>query len=165
MLERSLILVGPYALLAAGFIVCMVVFLSLKREIHRLRSRIAHQDFTLRLDAMNARLQEAEQKLAAHTRHGRSPGVAVDCRLHREPLGSFADGRNLVVVKDDGGRWTARDTSHCQTDRTHSLGSCHPDALTAFLREPPSARLTGKPDRTWRHPDRRQCQAVDVLDG
>ncbi len=62
MLERSLILVGPYALLAASFIVSMLVFLSLKREIHRLRSRLARQDFTLRLDAMNTRLREAEER-------------------------------------------------------------------------------------------------------
>jgi hypothetical protein len=62
MLERSLILVGPYALLSASYIVSMLVFLSLKREIHRLRSRLARLDLTDRLDAMNARLQDAEER-------------------------------------------------------------------------------------------------------
>ena len=62
MLERSLILAGSYAFQAAGAIVCLLVFLALKRELHELRSRITRLDFTLRLDAMNDRLQEAEER-------------------------------------------------------------------------------------------------------
>lgn len=62
MLERSLILVGSYAFQAAGAIVCLLVFLALKRELHELRSRITRLDFTLRLDAMNDRLHEAEER-------------------------------------------------------------------------------------------------------
>jgi hypothetical protein len=65
MLERSLILLGSYAFQAAGSIMCLLVFLSLKREIHRVRSRLARLDFTLRLDAMNARLQEAEERASS----------------------------------------------------------------------------------------------------
>lgn len=62
MLERTLILVGSYAFQAAGAIVGMLVFLALKRELHELRSRLTRLDFTLRLDAMNTRLHEAEQR-------------------------------------------------------------------------------------------------------
>jgi hypothetical protein len=62
MLERTLILVGSYAFQAAGAIVGMLVFLALKRELHELRSRLTRLDFTLRLDAMNDRLNEAEQR-------------------------------------------------------------------------------------------------------
>jgi len=62
MLERSLILFGSYAFQAASAIVCLVVFLSLKRELHELRCRVTRVEFTLRLDAMNARLNEAEER-------------------------------------------------------------------------------------------------------
>ncbi len=62
MLERYLILFGSYAFQAAGAIVCVLVFLALKKELRRMRSRLAMLDFTLRLDAMNTRLQEAEQR-------------------------------------------------------------------------------------------------------
>ncbi len=65
MLERSLILFGSYAFQAASAIVCLLVFLSLKKEIHGLRSRVAMLDFTLRLDAMNTRLHEAEERAGA----------------------------------------------------------------------------------------------------
>jgi hypothetical protein len=61
MLERSFILLGSYAFQAAGCILCLLVFLSLKREMQRLRSRLARLDFTLRLDAMNTRLETVEQ--------------------------------------------------------------------------------------------------------
>jgi hypothetical protein len=62
MLERSLILLGSYAFQAASSIVFLVVFLSLKRELHELRSRVTRLDFTVRLDAMNTRLNEAEER-------------------------------------------------------------------------------------------------------
>lgn len=63
MLERSLILAGSYAFQAAGAIVLLLVFLALKRELHELRSRVTRLDFTIRLDAMNARLHEAEERV------------------------------------------------------------------------------------------------------
>lgn len=63
MLERSLFLAGSYAFQAAGAIVLLLVFLALKRELHELRSRITRLDFSLRLDAMNQRLEEAEQRV------------------------------------------------------------------------------------------------------
>jgi hypothetical protein len=62
MFERSLLLAGSYAFQAAGAIVLLLVFLALKRELHELRSRVTRLDFTLRLDAMNARLNEAEER-------------------------------------------------------------------------------------------------------
>jgi hypothetical protein len=65
MLERSLILAGSYAFQAAGAIVLLLVFLALKRELHELRSRVTRLDFTIRLDAMNARLHEAEERVNA----------------------------------------------------------------------------------------------------
>jgi hypothetical protein len=65
MLERSLILAGSYAFQAAGAIVLLLVFLALKRELHELRSRVTRLDFTLRLDAMNTRLHEAEERASS----------------------------------------------------------------------------------------------------
>jgi hypothetical protein len=62
MLERSLILFGSYAFQAASSIICLLVFLALKRELHGLRSRVTRLDFSLRLDAMNTRLHEAEER-------------------------------------------------------------------------------------------------------
>lgn len=64
-MERSFILFGSYIFQAASSIVCLLLFLSLKREIQRLRARLARQDVTLRLDAMNARLEDAEQRASA----------------------------------------------------------------------------------------------------
>src|SRR5579871_6111950 len=63
-MERSFILFGSYILQAASSLVCLLLFLSLKREIQRLRSRLAQQDVTVRLDAMNVRLEDAEQRAA-----------------------------------------------------------------------------------------------------
>lgn len=62
MLLRYLILFGSYAFQTAGAIVCVLVYLALKKELRRVRSRLTVLDFTLRLDAMNTRLQEAEQR-------------------------------------------------------------------------------------------------------
>lgn len=62
MFERSMILLGSYALEAATSILCLVVFLSLKREIQNLRVRIARQDLAGRLDAMNERIHSAEER-------------------------------------------------------------------------------------------------------
>jgi hypothetical protein len=64
-LERSFILFGSYILQAASSLVFLLLFLSLKREIQRLRSRLERQDVTERLDAMNARLEDTEQRTAA----------------------------------------------------------------------------------------------------
>jgi len=64
-MERSFILFGSYILQAASSLICLLLFLSLKREIQRLRSRLARQDVTDRLDAMNARLENAEQRATA----------------------------------------------------------------------------------------------------
>jgi hypothetical protein len=73
MLERSFILFGSYAFQAASCIVCLVVFLSLKRELQILRTRVTRMDFTLRLDAMNTRLNEAEERAS-------TPGVPSPVR-------------------------------------------------------------------------------------
>jgi hypothetical protein len=73
MFEQTLILFGSYAFEAAGAIVLLLVFLALKRELHELRSRVTRLDFTLRLDAMNTRLREAEERASV-------PGVPVPAR-------------------------------------------------------------------------------------
>jgi hypothetical protein len=65
MFERTFILFGSYAFQAAGAIVLLLVFLALKRELHELRSRVTRLDFSLRLDAMNTRLREAEERAAS----------------------------------------------------------------------------------------------------
>jgi len=62
MFEQTLILLGTYFFQAVTCIVCLIVFFSLKHEIHRLQRRVARQDLTLRLDAMNARLEASEQR-------------------------------------------------------------------------------------------------------
>lgn len=64
-MDRSFMLIGSYIFQAASSIVCLLVFLSLKREIQRLRSRLVRQDVTHRLDAMNARLENVEQQVIA----------------------------------------------------------------------------------------------------
>src|SRR5579863_6864126 len=73
MFEQTLILFGSYAFEAAVAIVLLLVFLALKRELHELRSRVTRLDFTLRLDAMNTRLREAEERASV-------PGVPVPAR-------------------------------------------------------------------------------------
>ena len=40
----------------------LLVFLALKRELYVLRTRVTRLDFSLRLDAMNDRLREAEER-------------------------------------------------------------------------------------------------------
>jgi hypothetical protein len=73
MFERTLILFGSYAFQAAGAIVLVLVFLALKRELHELRSRVTRLDFSLRLDAINTRLREAEERASV-------PAVPVPAR-------------------------------------------------------------------------------------
>jgi hypothetical protein len=103
MLERTLILCGSYAFQAAGAIVCLLVFLALKRELHDLRTRVTRLDFTLRLDAMNMRLHDAEQRAgtpAAPMPARRSVNLSKRgqvIRLSRrgEPVDSIAATLNL----------------------------------------------------------------------
>jgi len=71
MLERSLLSLGPYALQAAGSIACLFVFLTLKQEIRRLKSRLDRQqadeaetqrDLKLRLEEITLRLRDSEDR-------------------------------------------------------------------------------------------------------
>ncbi len=71
MLERYLLSLGPYALQAAGLIPCLLIFLSLKQEIQRLKLRLDRQqadeatsarDLKLRLEAMTLRLRDSEDR-------------------------------------------------------------------------------------------------------
>ncbi len=71
MLERYLLSLGPYALQAAGLIACLLIFLSLKQEIQRLKLRLDRQqadeatsarDLKLRLEAMTLRLRDSEDR-------------------------------------------------------------------------------------------------------
>src|SRR5216684_958011 len=71
MLERYLLSLGPYALQAAGSIACLLIFLSLKQEIRRLKLRLNRQqadeatsarDLKLRLEAMTLRLRDSEDR-------------------------------------------------------------------------------------------------------
>ena len=74
MLERYLLPLGPYILVAAGCIACLFVFLSLKKEIHRLKCRLdkqqedsktAAEELNARLEAIDARLRETEERAGA----------------------------------------------------------------------------------------------------
>ena len=71
MLARSLLSLGPYALQAAGSIVCLFVFLTLKQEMHRLKLRLDRQqadattaarDVKLRLEEITLRLRDSEER-------------------------------------------------------------------------------------------------------
>ena len=73
MLERYIIPLAPYALLALTLVAGLLVCGSLEREIGRLKSRLAHQakevslgaELQKQLDDLNARLSDSEQRAAA----------------------------------------------------------------------------------------------------
>jgi len=62
MLHTYLFTFGPYSMLAAGCIVCLCVFLSLKNEMRRIHARVGNQDVREKLDELRGRLQEAEER-------------------------------------------------------------------------------------------------------
>jgi hypothetical protein len=71
MLERYLLSLGPYVLQAAGSIACLFIFLTLKQEIRRLKSRLDRQqadqatsagDLKLRFEAIILRLRDSEER-------------------------------------------------------------------------------------------------------
>ncbi|HEY6392744.1 MAG TPA: hypothetical protein VIX89_15800 [Bryobacteraceae bacterium] len=71
MLERYLLSLGPYAFQAAGTLACLFIFLTLKQEIRRLKSRLDRQqadeatatrDLKLRLEEITLRLRDSEDR-------------------------------------------------------------------------------------------------------
>lgn len=71
MLERSLLSLGPYALQGVGSIATLFIFLTLKQEIRRLKSRLDRQqadeaaaarDLRLRLEEITLRLRDSEDR-------------------------------------------------------------------------------------------------------
>jgi hypothetical protein len=62
MLQKYLVTVGALALIASGCVVCLSVFLALKGEIRKLRSRMANQDLSIKMEEMNTRLRDAEER-------------------------------------------------------------------------------------------------------
>jgi hypothetical protein len=64
MLDRSFLFFASYGFVAAALVISLLMFLSLKREILRLRGRLKRLDFTDRLNAMNLRIENAEQQAA-----------------------------------------------------------------------------------------------------
>lgn len=71
MLERYLIPLAPYLLLALAATAGLLLFASLEREIRRLKSRVRRQpqaelvsqeEFQIRLERLDERLQEAEER-------------------------------------------------------------------------------------------------------
>jgi hypothetical protein len=71
MLTSSLLLLGPYALVAAGSIACVGVFLTLKQETRRLKLRLdrqqaeigtAAQDLKVKLEELTLRLRDSEER-------------------------------------------------------------------------------------------------------
>ena len=70
MLERYLIPLAPYVLLALATIAGLFIFASFEREIQRLKSRLRQKDrefagqekLQIRLDDFDARLHDAEQR-------------------------------------------------------------------------------------------------------
>lgn len=71
MLERYLLPLAPYLLLALVATASLFLFASLEREIRRLKSRLRRQtggelvsldEFHIKLDDLNARLREAEER-------------------------------------------------------------------------------------------------------
>jgi len=73
MLERYLIPLAPYLLIAAGLPACMYIFYSLKREMHVLRKRLKQRDsqfdstcqtISAEIDQMRTDLRDAEERTA-----------------------------------------------------------------------------------------------------
>jgi hypothetical protein len=71
MIEHYLIPLAPYALMVAGILVCLLVFLSLKREIQDIKAKArrgqegwerASEELSRRLDEVTERLREAEER-------------------------------------------------------------------------------------------------------
>src|SRR5450755_3492490 len=62
MLQNYLVTVGALALIASGCVVCLSVFLALKGEIRKIRSRMANQDLNIKMEEMHTRLREAEER-------------------------------------------------------------------------------------------------------
>lgn len=73
MLERYFIPIAPYLFMTAGLSLCISIFYSLKREIHRLRSRLKERDtrqdaaartILAQIEEMRAELRDAEERTA-----------------------------------------------------------------------------------------------------
>jgi hypothetical protein len=73
MLERYLIPLAPYLLIAAGLPACMYIFYSLKREMHVLQKRLKQresqvdstwQNMSAEIDRMRTDLRDAEERTA-----------------------------------------------------------------------------------------------------
>jgi len=71
MLKNYLLSLGPYALVAAGSIACLFVFLTLKQEIRRLKSRLDRQqagevaaawNLKVRFEEITLRLRDSEER-------------------------------------------------------------------------------------------------------
>ena len=70
MFERSVFLIAPYLFTAAGLVLCLCLFFSLKRDVHRLAARMVQanastraslDELVSRLDDLLSRLQEVER--------------------------------------------------------------------------------------------------------
>src|SRR6266853_2075723 len=71
MLQRIVIPLSPFALIAAGVILCLYVFLSLKKEIQALKAKLEEHEMRLEaglrglqpeLDSLRQGLQESEDR-------------------------------------------------------------------------------------------------------
>ena len=70
MLERYLLPLGPYLLIACNVILCLIVFVSFESEIRRLKSRLRHpavdqtplRDLNRKLEEFSGRLRDAEER-------------------------------------------------------------------------------------------------------
>ena len=71
MLKNYLLSLGPYALVAAGSIACLFVFLTLKQEIRRLKSRLDRQqagevaaawNLKVKFEEITLRLRDSEER-------------------------------------------------------------------------------------------------------
>src|ERR1700687_5055003 len=71
MLKNYLLSLGPYALVAAGSIACLFVFLTLKQEIRSLKSRLDRQqagevaaawNLKVRFEEITLRLRDSEER-------------------------------------------------------------------------------------------------------
>src|SRR6202521_3033159 len=72
-MERYFIPIAPYLFMAASLSLCIYVFYSLKREIHRLQNRFGKRDaerdaasqiLLVQIEEMRAELRDAEQRTA-----------------------------------------------------------------------------------------------------
>ena len=108
MLERYLIPLGPYAMLAAGLLAAMFLFATLSREVRALKMRLRHEvvrgedlarDFKSRLDDMIMCTRQAEDRAGTFAPPAPLPsGLNLDKRAQAIRMSRRGDRADLIAA-------------------------------------------------------------------